>query len=64
MLHNGLEVDYSVRKWHLTLVSSRVHASCKLNYKHVTLANNILNNVVPIHIKMQNYHLKYPNVPQ
>ena len=28
----------------------------------MTLAISMLNNIFPLHTKMQNYHLKYPNV--
>ena len=30
--------------------------------KHMTLAISILNNIIPLHTKNANYHLKYPNV--
>jgi hypothetical protein len=28
----------------------------------MTLAITMLNNIFPLHTKMQDYHLKYPNV--
>ena len=38
MLHNDLQVDQSVHKWHLTLVCSRMSSSCTQSCKHMTLA--------------------------
>ena len=28
----------------------------------MTLAISMLNNIIPLHVKLQNYHLKCPNV--
>ena len=33
-----------------------LHTKCK----HMTLAIAMLNNTFPLHIELQNYHLKYP----
>ena len=62
MLHNGLQVDGSVHKWHLPLVRSRISSSCTLKRKHMTLAISGLKNISPLHTKTQGHHLTYPNV--
>ena len=61
MLHNGLQVDYNVHKGHLAFMCSRTSSSCILQYKHMTLATTMLNNISYLHTNTQNYH-KYPNV--
>ena len=33
-----------------------------LECKHLTLAISMLINILPLHTKAQNYHIKYPNV--
>ena len=33
-----------------------------LKCKQMTLAISMLNNILPLHTEMQNYHLKYLNV--
>ena len=63
MLHNGLQVDQSVHKWHMPLVCSRTSSSCILKCKHTTLAISTLIDISPLHIQMEDYHLKYLNVP-
>ena len=62
MLHNGLQVDYSVYKQQLALVCLKTFSSCILDCKHMTLAISILNYIFPLLTNMQNGHLKYPNV--
>ena len=51
----------NVQKWQMTLVSSRIPSSYVLPCLHVTFAIGMLDNTFPLHTKMQNYHLKYPN---
>ena len=47
MLQTNLQVDYSVRKWHLALACSRISSSCILKCKHMTLATGMLNDISP-----------------
>ena len=59
MLHNGLEVDYSVHKRDLPLVCSRISSSCILKCKHMTRAISTLKKSFPLDTKTQDYHLAY-----
>jgi hypothetical protein len=63
MLQNGLQVDrivYTNDVWRL--VCSRMSSSCILKCKHTTLAISVLNDIFPLHTKMQYCHLEYPKV--
>ena len=64
MLHNSvykLPKVYTNDTWHLS-TCSRTPASCKVNCKHMTLAISMLNNVLPLYTKTQNWHFKHPIV--
>ena len=62
MIHNFIISIY----YHLLTLDVQVRllisSSCILECKHMPLAMSMLNNIFPLHTKMQNYHLKYPNV--
>jgi hypothetical protein len=58
MLHNDLQVKWSVHKGDLTLVCSIISSSCIVKCESMTLAINILNNIFPCMLKCKNYHLK------
>ena len=62
LLHKALQVDQIVHKWHLVSMCSRISSFSILECKHMTLAISMLNNIFQLHVKMQNYDLKYPNV--
>ena len=47
MLHNSLQVDQSVHKWHLSLVCLRISSSCILKCKNMTLVLSLLNTTSP-----------------
>jgi hypothetical protein len=44
------------------LVCSKVSSSYILKCKQVTLVVDMQNNQFPLHSKMHNYHLEYPDV--
>ena len=53
MLHNKAYTN------DLSLVCTIISFSCILECKHMTLAMSTFKNIFPLHIKMQDYHLKY-----
>ena len=48
LLQYGLQVDYSVHKWHFPLVCSRISSCCILKHKHMTLAISTLKKIFPL----------------
>ena len=62
MLHNGLQVDWSVQQMILFISVLKNIFLLLTKNKHMTLANRQLKNIIYLHIKTQDSHLKYPNV--
>ena len=58
VLHNDLQVKWSVHKGDLTLLCSIISSSCIIKCECMTVAINMLNNIFPCILKCKNYHLK------
>jgi hypothetical protein len=43
MLHNDVQFNYIIHKWHSTLVCSRISSSCILNPKYMIFVISTLN---------------------